>query len=167
MRNKMKYLCIGFALLFNVCAMAQYSASSKLNFLSEPQFNRNVKVVMQDNELEPQKVGQNENIYSNPLLLNGKTLDYGSFTMSSRGLLSVAKGNPQSAEATLIPFYVSIRRNGTIVESKKMLFLNKPHNKINLSEVFPFCKDGDLLIIKPVRAEDWKAKRILKLLDGC
>jgi hypothetical protein len=45
--------------------------------------------------------------------------------------------------------------------------LNKELYKINLSDIFPFCKDGDLLIVKPARAEDWASKRILKLLGGC
>ena len=35
-------------------------------------------------------------------------------------------------------------------------------------QVFKFAKEGDLLIIKPARAEDWRAKRILKLIvNGC
>jgi hypothetical protein len=67
-----------------------------------------------------------------------------------------------------IPFYVSIRRNGVIVEDNKMNFLNKQLYKVNLSDVFPFSKPGDVLIINPVNPEDWKAKRILKLLNmGC
>jgi hypothetical protein len=124
--------------------------------------------VRQDNELEHNEVGQSANFNSNPLIINGKQLDYSQFSLNSKGLLTVVRGsnNPEIKEATQISFYVSIRRNGKEIVDKKMLFAQKALTQIKLSEIFAFAKDGDLLIIKPVRLEDWKAKRILKLMGG-
>ncbi len=124
------------------------------------------KEVRQNNELERNEVGQSTNFNSNPLMLNGKQLDYSQFSLNSKGLLTVVSGNPHKNEATPIAFYVSIRRNGKEIVDKKMLFAQKILTQIKLSDIFAFAKDGDLLIIKPVRLEDWKAKRILKLMGG-
>ena len=38
-------------------------------------------------------------------------------------------------------------------------------NKIEISKVLAFGKPGDQLIINPVHQEDWKAKKILKLIQ--
>lgn len=132
--------------------------------LSEQQIH--AQEVMQNNELVQNTIGQNVHFYANPLQLNGQLLDYGTFDMSNKGVLTVVRGNPESKDAQAVPFYVSIRRNGKIVENKKMSFLNKAVQKINLSDIFPFCEQGDVLIVNPSRAEDWKAKRILKLFGG-
>ena len=86
----------------------------------------------------------------------------------SKGLLTVVKNVPVTGEIAAIPFYISLRRDGKVVENKKMPFAHKQLDKINIEEVFKFAKEGDLLIIKPARAEDWRAKRILKLIvNGC
>lgn len=128
-------------------------------FYKESDYTR-AKEVMQDNEFE--KKGCSVQI--NPLQLNGQTLDYSTFDLSSKGVLSLVNGQSDSKN---IPFQVIIRRNGEIIEDKKMSFLNKELYKINLSDIFPFCMHGDMLIIKPTKPEDWMAKRILKLLGGC
>ena len=112
-------------------------------------------------------VGQDANFSCNPLVLNGKPLDYSQFSWGTTGELSVVKGNSESKDAQRIPFYVSIRRNGEIIVDKKMPFLDKALYKVNLSDLQPFSRPDDVLIINPVRREDWKAKRILKLIGGC
>jgi hypothetical protein len=174
MEAKIKYLCIGFLVALNMDSVsaqtgdAVYAHVTPFNWAPvayniKTKADR-VKEVMQNNELEGNGIlstGCN-NIWSNPLLLDGKTLDYGTFALESKGVLSVEKATAS------IPFYISIRRNGNMIEDKKMLFLNKPLYKVNVSDIFPHCKQGDMLIIKPVRAEDWQMKRILKLIhDGC
>ena len=145
-------------------SMVDYLIKTKVYNLTEQQLH--AQAVMQDNELVRNTIGQNTNFNTNPLQLSGQMLDYGNFDMGSKGVLSVVRGNPESKDAEAVPFYVSIRRNGQIIENKKMLFLNKAVYKINLSDIFPFCKEGDVLIVNPSRVEDWKAKRILKLLGG-
>ncbi len=141
-----------------------YLIKTKVYKLTEKQIH--AQAVIQDNELVRNTIGQNTNFNTNPLQLNGQMLDYGSFDMGSKGVLTVVRGNSESKDAETVPFYVNIRRNGKIIENKKMSFLNKVVYKINLSDVFPFCKEGDVLIVNPSRVEDWKAKRILKLLGG-
>lgn len=141
-----------------------YVIKTQIYKLSEKQLH--AQAVRQDNELVQNSPSQSTSFYENPLQLNGQVLDYGNFDLMSRGFLAIVRGNPDSKDAEAVPFYVSIRRNGKIVENKKMSFLNKAVNKINLSEVLPFCKEGDVLIVNPSKAEDWQAKRILKLLGG-
>jgi hypothetical protein len=146
--------------------------------------------VIQNNEFERKNVANESTIPYNPLVLNGETLDYRTFDLNSRGFLTLVKevhetgaakstivrasiinAMPEKAKIVVLKpilFSVSIRRNGVIVEDKKMNFFNKKLYKVNLSDVFPFSKPGDVLIINPVNPEDWKAKRILKLLNqGC
>ncbi len=128
-------------------------------FYKETDYTR-AKEVMQDNEFERKGCS----VQINPLQINGQTLDYATFDLNSRGVLSLVNGQANSQN---IPFYVFIRRNGEVIADKKMTFLNKELYKVNLSDIFPFCMHGDMLIIKPAKSEDWMAKRILKLLGGC
>jgi hypothetical protein len=121
------------------------------------------KLVMQDNELQRSKAGQDANFYCNPLVLNGQSLDYSNFTINSKGQLAVVAGDPLSAHTSKVPFYISLRRNGKIVEDRRMDFLNKPVYSIEISNVLSFSRTGDQLIITP--ATDWKAKRILKIIS--
>jgi hypothetical protein len=123
--------------------------------------------VMQDNELVRNDIGQDANFSTNPLLINGKLLDYNTFSLGTQGILTLVRGNSASKEAQPIPFSISIRRNGKIVEDKKMSFFNKTLYKVNLSDIFSVSQHGDILIVNPVGKEDWKAKRLLKLLGGC
>jgi predicted nucleic acid-binding Zn ribbon protein len=123
--------------------------------------------VIQDNEWVRNDMGKDANFHTNPLQINGRMLDYNTFDLSTKGMLTVVKGNPTSKEAQAIPFSISIRRNGEILTDKKMSFLNKTLYKVNLSDIFPFSQHGDILIVNPARVEDWKGKRLLKLLGGC
>jgi hypothetical protein len=125
-----------------------------------------LKRVLQDSEFECRPKGNETTFESNPLVLNGKALDFERFNMDSKGILTLVKGKPETADATPIPFFVSIRRHGQIITDEKMPFLHKELYDINLSDIFLFSKPGDMLIIRPARAEDWKAKRILKLFAG-
>ncbi len=102
----------------------------------------------------------------NPLLVNGKQLNYRTFSLFSEGVLTLLDDSPNKEGSKPIAFYVSLRRDGKILENKKMLFTNKKLEKIDLEEIFAFARYGDLLIIKPVRPEHWRAKRILRLIGG-
>ena len=180
MSKKVKYL---FLILAFMCAnhaaqtqiLAAYMDSSKnqmdistiFRIINPNKAKAWAEQVMQDNELVPHNIGQDANFYWNPLVLNGKPLDYSQFHLGSSGELSVVKGNPESKDAERIPFYISIRRNGEIIVDKKMPFLDKVLYKVNLLDLQPFSRPDDVLIINPVRREDWKAKRILKLIGGC
>ncbi len=123
--------------------------------------------VMQDNEYD--STGYEQGIFaSNPLMLDGKPLDYSTFSISSKGELTVIKVATANGQTMQIPFYVYLRRNGA-----KVLFSckNKPNPKqikIDILRILKAAKPGDQLIIEPVNKEDGPAKRILKLLgNGC
>lgn len=173
MKVKMKYIVWGLAMAFNFNLLTAQTGDSyfvsltRIGWFYNPSSIANAKEVMQDNEFDRNEAGLISNIFANPLLLNGQLLDYGKFDLSTTGILTVVRGNPEKPEATPIPFYVYIRRNGVLVEGKKTPLSDKVIYKLDLKEIFLGCKPGDLLIIKPAKAEDWRAKRILKLIGGC
>ncbi len=173
MKEKIKvFLCYSILFLSTPTLSAQTEISivdrmTKYNLFNNLKPKSMAEEVKQDSEFEPNIFGVRTDIPDNPLLINGKTLDYNNFMIGSKGELTVVKGKPETSKATPIAFYVQIRRDGVILEDSKMPFLHKQLYKIDLSKIFPFCKDGDRLIIKPVKLENWKAKRILKLVDGC
>lgn len=175
MQAKTKYLLVFLLFVLNFTALNAQGGVSYTDYLTRvrltaPFLTRDMRQeVKQNNEFLRSSNGEGTVFYANPLLLNGELLDYGAFDLSSSGELTVVKGNPESKDAKPIPFYVSIRRNGEIISDKKMPFLNKALYKINLSDIFLFSQPGDMLIVNPVRSEDWRAKRILKLLgtNGC
>ena len=125
------------------------------------------KEVMQDNEYAI--TGNEVGIFlSNPLMLDGKPLDYGEFSLASTGELTVIKGAATTEQTIEIPFYVYLRRNGN-----KVLIPGKETSdpkliKINIAEILLHAERGDHLVIEAVRKEDGSVKRILKLLGlGC
>ncbi len=123
------------------------------------------KEVMQDNEYA--STGYEEGIFlCNPLLLNGKPLDYGEFNLQSKGELTVSKGAATNGQTTEIPFYVYLRRNGNevLIPGKER---SAPEQiNIEISEILRHAAPGDQLVIEAVNKEDGLVKRILKLLGG-
>lgn len=175
MKSKTKFL---FAFLLFALSFTALNAQVGVSYadymtrlrLTPPYLTKDMRQeVKQNNEFLRTNNGEGTLFHANPLLVNGGSLDYGAFDLNSTGVLSVVQGEPESKDAKPIPFYVSIRRNGQIIADKKMPFLNKTLYKIDLSDIFLFSKPGDMLIINPARSEDWRAKRILKLLGtgGC
>jgi hypothetical protein len=175
MQKIIKWLCAFCVIVFTTPAVYTQPLESYAQMTTIPWFRvwanpprlTHAQEVMQDNELSRNEMGQDANFYENPLQINGRVLDYNTFDLSTRGILTVVKGNSNSKEAQSIPFSISIRRKGKILIDKKMAFLNKTFYKIDLSDIFKFSEHGDILIVNPIRTEDWKAKRLLKLLGGC
>ena len=152
------FLLLSFVL--NVCIASGQSLASFYRSNS----NEKGKEVVQDNEFERGEIGQAESIFCNPLLLDGHLLNYGNFTINTKGELELIKGEPGSSESTKIPFFILLRRDGEIIENKSMEFLHKQLYEIEISTVLAFSQPGDQLIITPVNKVDWKAKRILKII---
>jgi hypothetical protein len=173
MKGKIKYLLLLSGIIFSLnIGHAQYlenyfTSLTVIRWDVQILRQKHASEVMQDNELERNVL--TSNIHTNPLLLNGKILNYGTFDGNTIGVLTVVKGKPETSEAQAIPFYVSIRRSGKIITNSKMGFLNKKLTKIEISDILKFSQNGDVLIIKPVKIEDWRAKRILKIVNnfGC
>jgi hypothetical protein len=117
--------------------------------------------VRQDNEFvaSTPAVGT---FFPNPLTLNRHALNYSKFGIQSSGELELIKAGV-TGDTMRIPFYVHLRRKGLIIKQGDVKFL-----KIDISTILKWAEPGDQLIIEPVNKEDWKAKRILKLLNnGC
>jgi hypothetical protein len=173
MKGKIKYLILLLGIIFSLnIGHAQYlenyfTSLTVIRWDVQILRQKHASEVMQDNEFERNVL--TSNIHANPLLLNGKILNYGTFDGNTTGVLTVVKGKPETSEAQVIPFYVYIRRSGKIITNSKMSFLNKKLTKIEISDILKFSQNGDVLIIKPVKTEDWRAKRILKIVNnfGC
>ena len=115
-----------------------------------------------DAEFERNEEGKNTSIYANPLLLNGQPLDYSSFSIKSKGVLTVMKGKPTSPEAVKIPFRLYLRRNGVFIYEKKSS--NSKLTQVEVSEVLALSKVGDQIVINPTEKIDFKAKRIINIM---
>jgi len=111
------------------------------------------------------KTAPGGNYYSYPVIFNGHILDYADFKMKSRGQLSIVTDNPGSANATEVPFYIYLGRNGKIVKECKMNCLNQPVNSIEIADILSFSKAGDVLVIIPAAKPGGKTKIILN--PGC
>jgi hypothetical protein len=136
-----------------------------LNLFSKPQNPDRVKQVTQDNEYA--STGYELGIfYRNPLMLNGKPLDYNTFNVESKGELTVIKGETVTGKTTQVPFHVYLRRDGYKVLIPGSQGSDKSQIKIDISQILQHAKPGDQLVIEPVNKEDGPAKRILKLLGG-
>jgi hypothetical protein len=123
------------------------------------------KEVAQDNEYA--STGYEKGIFlSNPLMLNGKPLDYGEFNLNAKGELTVSKVALVTGQTILIPFYVYLRRNGKQVLIPRKERSDPKQIKIDISEILLHAEPGDHLVIEAVRKEDGPVKRILKLLGG-
>lgn len=105
------------------------------------------------------------NFYCNPLTLEGVAFDYNAFTLKSKGELKLIKGDAKSGKTVEIPFYLHLRRGGLLVThtyGKGLTF-----SEVEISGILKFAKEGDELIVEPANKEDWPAKRIVKIVDGC
>ena len=123
-----------------------------------------VPVRFPGNEFVPRPV-KPRHFYGNPVRLDGHPLDWGSFSMKTKGKLTLVHGDPQSPQATTIPFTVSLRRNGELL-SRRGSVLSRQLESVDLGDVLALARPGDQLIIDPVNARDWLAKRIVAL-GGC
>ncbi|NBB19884.1 hypothetical protein GVN20_11030 [Runella sp. CRIBMP] len=107
------------------------------------------------------KGGENY-FYGNPLVLNGKPLDYQTFWKGSKGLLALVKGNPNSADATRVPFKIYLKHEGQVV-NKGLSSDSRELYEVEVAHVLALARFGDELVIEPALKSDIKAKRVIKL----
>lgn len=108
----------------------------------------------------PQK--QEAVFYGNPLLLNNQSLSYGAFSISSKGVLAVVKGNPKTAAPERIPFRIYLLRNGRAVQEGAS-DIRRSVQSIEVESVLAVAKFGDEIVIEPTRKSDVRAKRVIRL----
>ena len=127
------------------------------------------KVIRPDNKVYRDEPAKKVNFYGNPLTLNGKTLNYSSFSMSSRGMLAVVDGDPESKEATKVPFRIYFKRAGAIVMPNISDNTQPVYYDIEVAAILALAHPGDDLVIEPTRKTDLVAKRVIKLkpLNSC
>jgi beta-lactamase regulating signal transducer with metallopeptidase domain len=119
------------------------------------------------NELVPQN-GPGRFFHCSPLLIDGRPVDWTRFTVETHGTLTLVHGDPVSAAATRIGFRVSLRRDGKIVDEPKAALLKRALLEADLGKVLAFARPGDQLIVDPVDSSDWRAKRIIDIIErGC
>ena len=103
-----------------------------------------------------------ENVYCNPLTLNGRPLDYDSFNLMSRGTLALVQGNPASKNATPIPFRIYVRRAGVALTQGAANY-DREFISITIQTVLALARPGDELVVEPVRKSDKIARCVIKL----
>lgn len=143
-----------------------FAQDSTLNLFSQIQNSDRTKEVIQDNEYISTGYERGD-FYFNPLMLNGKPLDYNAFNLGSKGELTVIKGAAITGKTTPVPFYVYLRRDGNKVFIPGYGRSDISQDKVDISQILQYAKPGDQLVIEPVNKEDGPVKRILKLVDGC
>jgi hypothetical protein len=99
----------------------------------------------------------NEGLFSNPIWVNGKPLDYSYLSPRSKGTLAVVVEDPESEEATKILFRVSLKRGAGDVAS----FPNEPMLEVELATVLAQARPGDVLVIEPALESQKQARRTL------
>ncbi|WP_428654409.1 hypothetical protein [Runella sp.] len=107
------------------------------------------------------KGGENY-FYGNPLVLNGKPLDYQTFWKGSKGVLALVKGNPSSAESPRVPFKIYLKHDGEVV-NKGLSSDSRELYEVEIAHILALARFGDQLIIEPTRESDVKAKRVINL----
>jgi hypothetical protein len=153
-------------------AFAQHQDAFNLNAMMK--FYRTLELKEERaNEVKQERAKEvlqdNEGYYTgNPLMLDGKPLDFGEFNLFSRGELTVSKAATVNGETTQIPFYVYLRRDGNNVLIPGKEIADSNQIKVEISEILSHAKPGDYLVIEAVKKEDGSVKSILKLLAlGC
>lgn len=118
-------------------------------------------VLLASNRL-PNEPDRERKFSSNPLVLDGNSLDYNFFSIFSKGRLAVVSGDPASKEAVKIPFRIYLRRNGSIIQ--KGAFDNiRQYYDVDIATVLALAQHGDELVVDPVYKSDWVARRVLRV----
>ena len=108
------------------------------------------------------KSGENY-FYSNPLVLDGKPLDYQTFGKDTKGVLTLVKGNPNLADSPKIPFRIYLKREGKVVNYGLSSDTRELY-EVEVAPILRLARFGDELVIEPARTTDAKAKRVIYLI---
>lgn len=119
-----------------------------------------------DNEWEPNEEGKDVYFRCIPLMLDEEVWADTALMIGYKGILTLAECQDYKPSDTKIPFRIYLRRQGEILETA-LSSTTQEHTQIEVHELLKQAKDGDQLIINPVRKRDFRAKRILTVRDGC
>jgi hypothetical protein len=100
------------------------------------------------------------NFHSNPLLLNGHPVEYKLLSTVNRGMITLVKGNPESADATPVPFLIYLKRAGKVINPDSQAGRH-PVMRYELADILRYAKVGDEIVVNPASKEDAVGKRII------
>jgi hypothetical protein len=109
------------------------------------------------------------------ILLNGQPFDIQSFTLSSKGILTIVEDSPNQEKIKKVPFKIFLKRNGEMFFVGQFL-VKKDVYEAEISEVLAYAFGGDELILELSGKSENKGKRIIRLKslefwrinkDGC
>jgi hypothetical protein len=116
-----------------------------------------------------------DNSVKHSILLNGHPFDIQSFTLSSKGILTIVEENINQEKAKKVPFKIYLKRNGEMFFVGQFL-VKKDVYEAEISEVLAYAFGGDELILELSGKSENKAKRTIRLKslefwrinrDGC
>ena len=122
---------------------------------------------------KPSKVDGNSATHS--ILLNGRPFDIQSFTLQSRGILTIIESESNDEKVKKVPFKIYLKRNGEMFFVGQFL-VKKDVYEAEISDVLAYAFGGDELILELSGKSESKGKRIIRLKslefwrinkDGC
>ena len=115
------------------------------------------------------------NTVNHAILLNGRPFDIQSFTLESKGILTIVEENSNQEKAKKVPFKIYLKRNGEMFFVGQFL-VKKDVYEAEISEVLAYAFGGDELILELSGKSENKGKRTIRLKslefwrinkDGC
>ena len=115
------------------------------------------------------------NTVNHSILLNGRPFDIQSFTLQSRGVLTIVESESNNEKAKKVPFKIYLKRNGEMFFVGQFL-VKKDVYEAEVSDVLVYAFGGDELILELSGKSENKAKRVIRLKslefwrinkDGC
>ncbi|TDB65912.1 hypothetical protein [Arundinibacter roseus] len=101
-----------------------------------------------------------DSFHFNPLLVDGKPMDFGTLKPGMKGTLTVMSANPASPEAEQISFRVYLRRGEkTVTETSEQVV-----NQADLGELLKVAMEGDQLVVEPAQEIHQKSRRVLRIV---
>lgn len=101
-------------------------------------------------------------VYDDPVTLNGRPVDYFTFSLHTRGFIGLRESNMVSERQRPIPFRLYLQRKGAIVRQIGSSETGDAY-VVPLDAIMPFARYGDELVLMPVRSADIASKRVIKL----
>jgi hypothetical protein len=100
--------------------------------------------------------------YCNPLLINGKPMNYSNFSLYSSGVLKMITSNVKDSNALKISFKIYLKRNDKILQIGASSN-QKVRQAIEVTEILKLAIEGDELIIEPADKQYQIATQVIYL----
>lgn len=96
------------------------------------------------------------------VMFNNIPLTTSTMLLDARGVLAMVEGDPTNVHAKKIPFLVYVKRGDAIVNQASSE-TSKRVNEVELGKLLMGAKNGDELIIEPIKPDQEKSRRVIKL----